>query len=501
MVKTKKVLLFPGIALLAAVVLLACSLPFSQNNGEENGWYIKINITDPSEAKAVVVSEYEVTALNIEVFDPEEQLLETFQWNAAEGPASYVVPVTQEGPHRIDVTHIGEDNGEPVEATESTTANIRAMVITVVNITPGCIGIVDVEPGEEPEPIDLTGYWDLSWMPEVGPAIEPILFYIEQTGSTLNCSQGFTGSIEDSSVILDAWLEMEEEYGYILLEGTVSDGEISGTVTGDFGDGTFRMVESTMPFGRLDLEGTVDGVPVSVHTDYALGHGGETETSYIHTFSIDMGSFIGYLWLRSDKASVGTYFVSENDPQEPDQIEVSLWDGYSDHMATGGEVVIDQYDAAGMVGSFDLSFSGGSSISGTFDLNFGMASGTTSVEGTWQGSAIPYTARSSVHSDREVANTGEFELAFEDHESVLFVWLHVDGTLDVGVYQSPADHWWIGLDWRPPSGPGLDEINIDDPGTLTITRFAENDGIAGSFEALDGALICGFDVSFVETPF
>ncbi len=116
----------------------------------------------------------------------------------------------------------------------------------------------------------------------------------------------------------------------------------------------------------------------------------------------------------------------------------------------------------------------------------------------WQGIPVPYSEMTSVHSDNEFSSASHFELRFADHESALFVWLHVNGPLSVGTYQMPGDQWWIDLNWRPGSGPGLDQVAINDTGTLTITRFVENDGIAGSFDAVGGALTGSFDVSFVE---
>jgi len=215
--------------------------------------------------------------------------------------------------------------------------------------------------------INLTDYWDWSWTLPDGSKFEPIPFYIYQTDSTLNCSWGFSGSIDGSSVTLGGW--GPEEEGYLTLEGTVLGEEISGTITSNSGEGTFSMVKSTIPFGRLDVEGKVQDVPVSVHTDYAFG-----------------------------------CMVEEN----------------------------------------------------------------------------------------------FFQLEFFEHESVIFLWVRVEGVLGVDVYEMPEDQWGFTVEWRPPGGPELGEIDIGDPQTLTITRFEENGGIAGSFDTISGALTGSFDVSFFE---
>jgi len=87
---------------------------------------------------------------------------------------------------------------------------------------------------------------------------------------------------------------------------------------------------------------------------------------------------------------------------------------------------------------------------------------------------------------------------FSDCDSRVFLWIHVDGPLEVGVYQMPADSWGLDLDWQPAEGPSLDEVVVDDTGTLTITSFIAGESIAGTFDALGGALTCSFDVGFWE---
>jgi len=377
MSRIKRVLGLAGIVVLALAMLFGCARLF-WDAPQQSGWYIRLNVGDPG-AKAIGVGEYEVTGLAIAVYGPGNQLLGSFDWDAVDGPKSYTVQVNEAGTHRIEVTHFGENNGEVVEASETAEFDIQPMVITVIDITPGAIGVIEVEGGQPPEPIDLTGYWDFYWTLDGQPEVGPVLFCIKQTDSTLTSDLGFSGSITGSTVFLEAWVDMGEgDPLYVRFDGTVSGEEgayeINGDASGDMGAGTFRMIfPSAAPFGRLDLEGEVDEVPISLHTDYALGGGGETE---------------------------------------------------------GG--------------------------------------------------------------------IGEFELTYSDHNSRATLWLHMQGPLEVGVYQMPDDNWWLDFDWQPPDGPGLDEVVINDTGTLTITSFIEGEGIAGTFDALGGALTCSFDVSFFE---
>ena len=280
MLKIKRACYWTGIVVLTLALLFGCDLLWEPP--ERIGGYIQLNVGDPG-AKAIDVRDYDVTALSIAVYDPEDELLESIEWDAAEGPQSYSVRVHQAGSHRIEVTHIGENNGEVVEADESAEFDIMPMVITVIDITPGAIGLIRVDGEQTSGPFDLSGFWDFYWtlagMPEVGP----VLMCMEQTDSTLITDIEFTGSITGSTVVLEAWMDMGAgDPLYVRLDGTVSGAEgvyqIVGEASGDMGSGTFRMsTPSEAPLGRLDLEGEVDGVPVSLHTDYALGGGGEFE--------------------------------------------------------------------------------------------------------------------------------------------------------------------------------------------------------------------------------
>ena len=161
MSKTRKVSLIAKAAVFALFILFGlfgCTL-LLQDGSKEGDWYIKLNITQPASAKAITVTEYDVTGLAIEVYDPADQLIDTIAWAAEEGLMSYLIPVSQEGLHKIEVTHIGEKDGEVVEAEESATFNIQAMVITVIDIIPGSIGVINVEPGGE-VPNYLLGTWE-----------------------------------------------------------------------------------------------------------------------------------------------------------------------------------------------------------------------------------------------------------------------------------------------------------------------------------------------------
>lgn len=150
----RKVLLLGGVALLT--LAFGCSLLPKENVPEGDGWYIKLRIQAPASSKGITVSEFEVTGLNIQVRDPAGEVLKSIAW--APGDAStYLVAVKQLGQHQIEVTHYGERNGEQVQASENALFNIRAMKITMIDIVPGCIGMINITSNEASEPVVYAG--------------------------------------------------------------------------------------------------------------------------------------------------------------------------------------------------------------------------------------------------------------------------------------------------------------------------------------------------------
>jgi len=138
-----------GIVLLAAIVLFGCSLLGREAAGPD-GWYIRLNIGSPG-AKGINVGEYEVIAVEVALFEPGEEFpFFGVSCDVDDFPFSELIPVSGPGTYEIRVTHIGEDNGEPVEVTESAAFQIEAMLITVIEIVPGCVGTIEMPGGGEP---------------------------------------------------------------------------------------------------------------------------------------------------------------------------------------------------------------------------------------------------------------------------------------------------------------------------------------------------------------
>ena len=169
MSRMRKVLLLSSLAMLVLFLGFGCSLLLRDAGGvpASDGWYIKLQIKAPAASKGITVTEYQVTGLQIEVRDPEDEVLQTINWEAEDGSKSYLVPVNQLGQYEIEVTHIGEQSGQTVEATESAVFNIQAMVITVIDIVPGCIGLIKVEPGGQEQEPWFIGLWvdNRMWVP------------------------------------------------------------------------------------------------------------------------------------------------------------------------------------------------------------------------------------------------------------------------------------------------------------------------------------------------
>jgi hypothetical protein len=146
-----------GIVVLTGVVVIAMLVGCTQlfwDEPEQSG-YIELNIGHPAAVKGISITEHGVTGLYIEIYDPDDYLLDTVAWDVQDGSKSYLIQVSEAGLYRIEVTHISDDDGEPMEATEHATFNIQAMVITEINITPGVIGMIGVS-GEEHENGTLT---------------------------------------------------------------------------------------------------------------------------------------------------------------------------------------------------------------------------------------------------------------------------------------------------------------------------------------------------------
>jgi hypothetical protein len=128
------------LGILAVAALLAAGCPLLLEGG-----LIRLQIDTAAESRGIAVGDLEVTGLRIRVHDPAGEILETIDWDAAEGPRSYLVLVKQAGECEIEVTRFGEKEGEVVQAAESEVFEVQARRITIIDIVPGCIGVIHIQ--------------------------------------------------------------------------------------------------------------------------------------------------------------------------------------------------------------------------------------------------------------------------------------------------------------------------------------------------------------------
>jgi hypothetical protein len=151
----RRVISFGGMVLLTLLLAFGCSLLPREDGGAVADWYIKLQIQAPA-SKGITVSDCNVTGMNIQVRDPQGEVLKTIDWAVAEGAQTYLVAVKQQGEHQLEVTHFAERDGQQVQALESAAFNIQAMKITVIDIVPGGLGLVWITPGQNEQPQDGT---------------------------------------------------------------------------------------------------------------------------------------------------------------------------------------------------------------------------------------------------------------------------------------------------------------------------------------------------------
>jgi len=256
------------------------------------------------------------------------------------------------------------------------------------------------------------------------------------------------------------------------------------------------MIRGTIPFGRIDLEGTCQGVPISLHTDYGLGVKSAPETWHELKFQLNWDSKSVSISTHSLPLFVGTFTITD-EVISPDEIEVSLWDVSLEHKASRGSITITDCAGVGMTGSFNLSFPDGSTLSGSFNLTFGSSSGQTSVQGTWQGEPVSGTTFSA-YSRLKLQTISPFTLMYCDDAFQMDLWFSVCGDLHPGDFAMPMQAW-VTLHVFGDTGPEVGVL-ADLPGTLSIIEYSK-DYIRGSYTAnfSGGDTITGtFSVSLVN---
>jgi len=106
---------------------------------------IQLRIDTIAASRGITVSDFEVTGLNIQVRDPEGELLKTIAWEAKQGSRLYLIPVKTPGEHEIEVNHVGDRDSDAMGAAEIIVIDVPAGEITVIDVVPGCIAVIRIE--------------------------------------------------------------------------------------------------------------------------------------------------------------------------------------------------------------------------------------------------------------------------------------------------------------------------------------------------------------------
>jgi hypothetical protein len=443
-----------------------------------------LNVSVPATPRTIVATEYQVTGLDIEVRDPDDKVLKTIAWQAEDGSKSYLIPVEQQGKHEIRVTHIGEKNGTTVETTESATFDIKPMVITVIDIVPGSIGMINVKPEGTSAPINLTGFWNFS-ITTGGETMTGGLYFL-QTGSSLNGTHGVTGTVDGSNV---TWGVSEGPSGNpMAATGTMQgSNKASGTISAGSQSGTWEMTRAVLSFGSLNLDGMA-----TLHTDKALGWKYVPRPEYRLDFTVPSAwpSFYGFAFSSdtTNFAAGQVRTVSESLDGRPNEI----WVGVSGSHAQSGQVRFTRYDAGAAAAAFELNFEGGDYLKGTLDFSGSGGTFTIDSGSTWGGS--PLSGSWSVASwSAYMQDNAREDVSYIDQDLrvALTVGRHTEQA--VGTFSVP-DQRFVSFSWEPESGAEIHEDALS--GTVTIDQYQENVRIKGSFSLQfpSGPLSGSFDV-------
>ena len=501
----KKVIVLASLALLLGGALLlqtGCPQPLAERGRDQTGWQIRLNVQAPVSAMAIEVGEYEVTGLLIELYDPQGELLRSIEWEATEGPRSYTVAVQERGQYQISVTHYGEKDGQTVEATESAAFNIQAMRITVIDIVPGAIGVIGVDPGElEPEAYDLTGYWD-AYLLMNGDRDGPYLFYFVQTGNTLD---GFntTGTVEGSVVTLSIGSDEDDA---VTIVGTIENNDYFAGPLDFYGEliaAEFRRVDD-LQFGTLQLSGLVN-----FQSDKALGGEEPDYTEYFLRFQIKAGNLEGEIqFLTYHVLAAGQYYdvFDGRGHLGDDEVEVYFFDygTWDDFRADGGWLVLDQYNPDGVVsGSFEVYFEDSDNWLGAsfwLDQPNGSGAQVTITGGEWNGFPVENgnTDGLSWNSGEEF-NHGPRYVAFIDEYLVVELVFQPQDGMAVGSFAVP-DEMEVCFGYTLEGSEGMYE-DRSVSGTVVVETYQEGVGMSGYFSGVQfadtsGSLAGSFDVTF-----
>lgn len=423
-----------GVTVLVVLVTLAGCPLLNPTKPGANDWYIELTIASPVTSQGIGLEEYEVTQVTVEVAGPGGPVGAPIVWYAGDGPQTYQLEVSQSGEYEIVVTHLGELDGEVVEAVESSTFMIEPMVITSITVVPGSVGTIDFDDGGYADAFELSGYWAALVGSEPGEIV-PHLIYFEQTGDT---STGFDGY----EMIFSATIDEPE----VTLQATNPDGVMPLGTGMIQGDGTvlfdpppedffhLGMAPLDPTFGDLELSGIVN-----LQRDKAMAGVSDPETWYELRVDILASPLNGSIMIYDDSEILpGTYSA--------DTVEGMAFVDYlagEDVYAELGSWVINP---DGYSGSFDLLFENGGTLVGSYllDPTDPMGATVTIDDGIWEGIPVTIGTFSEHGWQMETqVDPGYQEIRYLDLDYGVIVTLVPEGAaapdLAIGTHQIPAD--------------------------------------------------------------
>jgi hypothetical protein len=245
--------------------------------------------------------------------------------------------------------------------------SLRAFGMAAVLGLCGCSG-----GGGSAPTVNLTGYWMLYMTPAGGTETGPSPVYLSQTGATVD-GASITGSVSGSNFSLSTTVSGLFTIQFLGgLSGNTGTGTmtITGAITGS---GTFRMVGFT-PTGTMTADGTLQSVAVAMDTTAAIGARVYTDPGLTALDRVKITAAYGSQDLEITVSAAGlatgtlavpgTVTATATYRDDANQIELD---------ADGGTITVTTYDGSGFAGSFALTFPGGGTLTGTFDVSWNMS--------------------------------------------------------------------------------------------------------------------------------
>lgn len=471
--------------------LVGCPL-LNPTKQDADDWYIELLIAAPVTSQGIDLGGYEVTQVTVEVHGPGGPVGDPIVWYAGDGPQTYQLQVSQSGEYEIFVTHLGELDGEVVEAVESSTFMIEPMVITSITVVPGSVGTIDFDDGVSPGVFEISGYWAAVVGFEPGEIFSHLI-YFEQVGSTFEGFDGyemiFSGTISEPEVTLQATNPDE-----VMLFGTgtiQSDGSVLFDPPPE-GFVHLELVPLDPAFGNLELDGIV-----TLQTEEAMAGARDPQIWYDLSVNILAPPLNGEIMVYDTSELLpGTYSV-----------DTVRGMGFADYLA-GEDVDAESgtwvINSDGYSGSFDLLFENGGTLVGSYLLDpvDPMMGATVTIDdGIWEG--IPVTTGTtsglSGQMDTEV-EPGYQEIRYLDRNYGLILTLvPADGTqeLAIGTHQIPGD---VSLTLYEAHSDWTDRQDEALWGEITITKNQSDGVLSGYFT--DVEFSTGYlSGSFTDVPY